>query len=50
VSGTGIGQQLLSPVDGQYYAWILLEYPVAEANRKFISDLKARRMLKRPRE
>jgi len=43
VSGTSIGQQLLTQVDGQYYAWILLEYPVAEANRKFISDLKARR-------
>jgi hypothetical protein len=43
VSGTGIGQQLLTQVDGQYYAWILLEYPMAEANRKFLDDLKARR-------
>jgi hypothetical protein len=43
VSGTGVGQQLLTQVDGQYYAWVLLEYPMAEANRKFLDDLKARR-------
>ncbi len=26
-----------------YYAWVLLEYPMAEANRKFLEDLKTRR-------
>jgi hypothetical protein len=43
VSGTSIAQQFLTQVDGMYYAWVLLEYPMAEANRKFLDDLKARR-------
>jgi hypothetical protein len=43
VIGTNIGQQFLTQVDGLYYAWVLLEYPMAEANRKFLEDLKARR-------
>ena len=43
VSGTTIAQQFLTQVDGTYYAWVLFEYPLAEANRKFLDDLKSRR-------
>lgn len=43
VSGTNVGQQYLTQVDGLYYAWVLMEYPMAEAHRKFLEDLKARR-------
>ena len=43
LSGTSVGQQSLTQVDGLYYAWTLLEYPMAEANRKFLDDLKTNR-------
>jgi hypothetical protein len=44
VSGTNVVQQQLTQVDGMYYGWVLMEYPVAEANRKFLEELKARRV------
>ena len=43
VTGTSVGRQTLTEVEGVYYAWVMLNYPVGEANAKFLSDLRANR-------
>lgn len=40
LGGTIVGQQYLTAVDGTYYCWLTLELPLAEANRKFLDDLR----------
>jgi len=43
VSGTTVGRQSLAEEGGVYYAWVMLNYPVGEANTKFLNDLRANR-------
>jgi hypothetical protein len=43
VSGTTVARQVITDVEGVYYAWVMLNYPVGEANAKFLSDLRSNR-------
>jgi hypothetical protein len=43
VSGTTVARQVITDVEGVYYAWVMLNYPVGEANAKLLSDLRSNR-------
>jgi hypothetical protein len=43
LGGTAVRQQVLNNLDGTFYCWTAIEYPLGEANQRFLDALKANR-------